>query len=133
MTYILLLSIIFILAYHLNKTSKQRDKFKKKLNRYDSLSSQEEYQKSISEDIHLKEIKISALDKEYEALSEKYSGLYSQDELSACLTKDINSKKAKISDLSSEKDKITNEIKSLKEKVNTLQEEDYVQSFGFYP
>jgi hypothetical protein len=129
---LLILVIILALGFCLFKAYGENKRLNKSLIRYQELASQEDYQRNLAEDISSKQREIFRLDGEYKRIASKYSGLCSQDELEECLRSDIKLKKEELSRLDKTAEELLSRINSLQKNVNELEEEDYIQSFGFY-
>lgn len=121
-----------ILGFYLFQIHKEKQRLERSLKKYESLSSQEEYQRELDIDISSKRQEISALNEDYELIASKYSELCSQEELEDYLATDIKSKKQRLSQLTGQESEILSRIEDLKKQTGELEEEKELQSFGFY-
>jgi hypothetical protein len=62
----------------------------------------------------------------------KYDNLISKEEFETQLDSNINLKQSKLDKLLKEQDQLSVQIQKLKQKLDAVEEEEYVQSFGFY-
>ena len=127
-----LFAVISGLGFYLFQFYQENEKLKRNLKRYESLSSQEDYQRSLAVDIALKEKEISEINDRYIHIEQKYAEIISYEELKERLERDIFSMREELSDLSTKESELSLYIQELGNKLNELREEDYVQSFGFY-
>ena len=121
-----------ILGFYLFQSHKEKQRLERSLRRYESLSSQEDYQRELEIDISSKQQEISELNEDCERIANKYSELSSQEELEDCLAADIQSKGQQLSQLTEQESDMLSRIEELKKQTSMLEEEYALQSFGFY-
>jgi len=123
---VLALSAIVVQMYY------EREQLRRAVRKYDALVSQEGFQERLNSDIRLKKRELVRLSEEQESLQKRFDKSLSQAELEEWLDSNISLKQEELTELKSEQDRLSARVVDLRQQVYELQEEEYVQSFGFY-
>jgi chromosome segregation ATPase len=113
-------------------TKRERDRLRQSLRRYDSLASLEEFTAQLDSDVRFKQREFASLNEDHNRLLLKYEKLHSQEEIEAQLDSDIRLKQAELAELSQQEGQLEAKLDQLRQQVSDLEEEAYIQSFGFY-
>ncbi len=109
-----------------------RERLRRKYLKYDSLASQEEFQTQLNLEIYQKQMELAQINEEFEQIRHRLGGLLSQEELEESLEASISQRQKELNELTHRKEQLNREVARLQKQVNELEEEEDVQSFGFY-
>lgn len=111
---------------------REQDQLRKALHRYENLVSPEQFLEQLNTDINIKQRDFASLTNDYDHLMSKYDRMLSQEQVEAQLNSELQLKRSKLARLDQQLSQLETHIQQLQQQVSDLEEEAYIQEFGFY-
>lgn len=111
---------------------REQDQLRKALQRYENLVSPEQFLEQLNTDIDIKQRNLASLTSNYDRLMSKYDRMLSQEQVEAQLNSELQLERSKLAKLDQQRSQLETHIQQLQQQVSNLEEEAYIQEFGFY-